>query len=165
MSNRIPIVVVVGAGRGPLVGAVLQASDDAKVPVSVYAIEKNPYAIQTLRQRLVSEWKERNVSIVREDMRKWQPSFKADIIVSELLGSFGDNELSPECLDGAVRFLSPNGISIPESSTSYLAPISASKVWADIKSREPKSLETPFVVQLHQTFVISVCTLLIYVAH
>ena len=29
----------------------------------------------------------------------------ADIVVSELLGSFGDNELSPECLDGAMRFL------------------------------------------------------------
>jgi hypothetical protein len=29
----------------------------------------------------------------------------ASIIVSELLGSFGDNELSPECLDGAMRFL------------------------------------------------------------
>ena len=28
-----------------------------------------------------------------------------DILVSELLGSFGDNELSPECLDGAMRFL------------------------------------------------------------
>ena len=30
---------------------------------------------------------------------------KADILVTELLGSFGDNELSPECLDGASRFL------------------------------------------------------------
>lgn len=30
---------------------------------------------------------------------------KVDILVTELLGSFGDNELSPECLDGAVRFL------------------------------------------------------------
>ena len=29
----------------------------------------------------------------------------ADVLVSELLGSFGDNELSPECLDGAMRFL------------------------------------------------------------
>jgi protein arginine N-methyltransferase 5 len=26
-------------------------------------------------------------------------------MVSELLGSFGDNELSPECLDGAQRYL------------------------------------------------------------
>ncbi len=30
---------------------------------------------------------------------------QADILVSELLGSFGDNELSPECLDGAQVFL------------------------------------------------------------
>jgi protein arginine N-methyltransferase 5 len=35
--------------------------------------------------------------------------------VSELLGSFGDNELSPECLDGAQRFLKQDGISIPSS--------------------------------------------------
>lgn len=28
--------------------------------------------------------------------------------MSELLGSFGDNELSPECLDGAQRFLKGN---------------------------------------------------------
>lgn len=33
---------------------------------------------------------------------------------SELLGSFGDNELSPECLDGAQRFLKEGGISIPQ---------------------------------------------------
>ena len=26
-------------------------------------------------------------------------------MISELLGSFGDNELSPECLDGAQSFL------------------------------------------------------------
>ena len=38
-------------------------------------------------------------------MRSWQPECKADIMVSELLGSFGDNELSPECLDGAQRYL------------------------------------------------------------
>lgn len=38
-------------------------------------------------------------------MRDWNPPEMADIIVSELLGSFGDNELSPECLDGAQRLL------------------------------------------------------------
>lgn len=38
-------------------------------------------------------------------MRLITPPEKADILVSELLGSFGDNELSPECLDGANRFL------------------------------------------------------------
>ena len=39
------------------------------------------------------------------DMRFFDPPEKADILVSELLGSFGDNELSPECLDGAQKFL------------------------------------------------------------
>lgn len=45
------------------------------------------------------------MTIVHEDMRLWQPECKADIMVSELLGSFSDNELSPECLDGAQRYL------------------------------------------------------------
>lgn len=45
------------------------------------------------------------VTIVPGDMREWDAPEKADILVSELLGSFGDNELSPECLDGAQRFL------------------------------------------------------------
>lgn len=38
-------------------------------------------------------------------MREWKAPELADILVSELLGSFGDNELSPECLDGAQAFL------------------------------------------------------------
>lgn len=45
------------------------------------------------------------VTVVSCDMREWNPPEKADILVSELLGSFGDNELSPECLDGAQKFL------------------------------------------------------------
>ena len=56
------------------------------------------------------------------------------MLVSELLGSFGDNELSPECLDGAQRFLKPGGVSIPQSYTSYLAPITASKLHNDARA-------------------------------
>jgi PRMT5 arginine-N-methyltransferase len=48
-------------------------------------------------------------------------------------GSFGDNELSPECLDGAQRFLKPDGISIPTAYTSQLQPIAAFRVWSDVK--------------------------------
>lgn len=50
------------------------------------------------------EWGD-SVTIVSCDMRDWEAPEKADILVSELLGSFGDNELSPECLDGAQKFL------------------------------------------------------------
>ena len=51
------------------------------------------------------------VDVVSCDMREWSAPEKADILVSELLGSFGDNELSPECLDGAQRFLKGNTVS------------------------------------------------------
>jgi protein arginine N-methyltransferase 5 len=38
-------------------------------------------------------------------MRDWDAPEIAVILVSEMLGSFGYNELSPECLDGAQKFL------------------------------------------------------------
>ena len=44
---------------------------------------------------------------------------------SELLGSFGDNELAPECLWAAQPLLTFDGVSIPSSYTSYLAPLHA----------------------------------------
>mmetsp|Transcript_40583 Transcript_40583/g.160923 ORF Transcript_40583/g.160923 Transcript_40583/m.160923 type:complete len:89 (-) Transcript_40583:23-289(-) len=56
-------------------------------------------------------------------MRSWKPPEKADLIVSELLGSFGDNELSPECLSSAHKLLARDGICIPQNSTSFIAPI------------------------------------------
>ena len=70
----------------------------------MFAIEKNKFAVYVLHQRNSQEWGER-VTIVSTDMRKWNSDKKADIIVSELLGSFGDNELSPECLFGANDLL------------------------------------------------------------
>jgi hypothetical protein len=42
-------VMVVGAGRGPLVRATLNASKSSGVPVFVYALDKNPNAVVTLR--------------------------------------------------------------------------------------------------------------------
>lgn len=57
-----------------------------------------------LQQRQAMNWGEK-VQLIFGDMRVIDVPEKADILVSELLGSFGDNELSPECLDGASRFL------------------------------------------------------------
>ncbi|KAE8378807.1 PRMT5 arginine-N-methyltransferase-domain-containing protein [Aspergillus bertholletiae] len=76
-----------------------------------------------------------------------------DIVVSELLGSFGDNELSPECLDGITHLINPvHGISIPESYTAHFTPISAPKLHADVMHQtisNPAAPETPYVVMLH----------------
>ena len=44
-------------------------------------------------------------------MRSLKLPEQVDLLVSELLGSFGDNELCPECLDGAARFLKRESLS------------------------------------------------------
>ena len=80
--------------------------------------------------------------------------YKIDIIVSELLGSFGDNELSPECLDGVQHLLNPtHGISIPTSYTALISPIAAPKLYADINNsmvqNAKNAAEIPYVVMLN----------------
>ncbi|XP_060519881.1 protein arginine N-methyltransferase 5 [Cylas formicarius] len=154
-EERNPVIMVVGAGRGPLVQAVLNVSVLLNREVKLYAIEKNPYAVNTLAERVRREWGSDKVTLVKTDMRSWKPPEKADILVSELLGSFGDNELSPECLDGAQRLLCPRkGVSIPASYTSYLAPLQSIKIYNEIRANRPSDktlrqvFETPYVVHL-----------------
>jgi len=206
-------ILVVGAGRGPLIRASLAAVEainrqqHQSVPQSmqpsillkahVIAIEKNPSAVLYLKSLCNSEehWDEDTVTIIDCDMRNANlhpmiqhirrrrdqaksqiPTVQisgdtegiADIIVSELLGSFGDNELSPECLDGAQRsgLLKEDCVSIPQEYTSYLAPVSSFRLHAEARAQayspssptdgpegQPcgslKALETPYVVRAH----------------
>ncbi|KAJ5945864.1 hypothetical protein N7454_002703 [Penicillium verhagenii] len=76
-----------------------------------------------------------------------------DIVVSELLGSFADNELSPECLDGVNHLINPvHGISIPASYSAHFTPVSAPKLHSDVMNQtvsNPAAPETPYVVMLH----------------
>ena len=159
------VVVVAGAGRGPLVAAVLRAAGDT-CAVHVHAVEKNKNAIVTLRHRAATEaaWQGR-VTVHFSDMRAYAPSCQIDCVVSELLGSFGDNELSPECLAPVEKW---TGTSIPQNYTSFLQPISCARLWFDARRANTglpagpaavgacigapppdRGLETPFVVKLH----------------
>jgi len=45
--DKTAIVMVVGAGRGPLVNCCIRAANYLKLKVDVYAIEKNPNAVVT----------------------------------------------------------------------------------------------------------------------
>eukprot|EP00930_Biecheleria_cincta_P085540 TRINITY_DN74923_c0_g1_i1.p1 TRINITY_DN74923_c0_g1~~TRINITY_DN74923_c0_g1_i1.p1 ORF type:complete len:613 (-),score=106.14 TRINITY_DN74923_c0_g1_i1:28-1866(-) len=146
------VAIVVGAGRGPLVTAVRSAGSRAGVSISIWAVEKNPNAVVTLKHRAILEnWN--NVEVVAEDMRYWDAPRKADMLVSELLGSFGDNELSPECIDGAQRFLAKDGVSIPSKYISYLTPVTTHKLWNDVKNyNDLAHFETAYVVKFHQAF-------------
>lgn len=124
-----------------------------------------------LRGRVKAEWGDR-VTVVAGDMREWATDERADIMVSELLGSFSDNELSPECLDGAMEYLrgalappsrsmadtllwcdtlpsSAGGVCIPRAYTSFAAPVMSSKLWNSAKAFGTKQhLETPYVVRM-----------------
>jgi protein arginine N-methyltransferase 5 len=128
----------------------------------VIAVEKNPNAVITLRELKRTHAWENRVTIHAADMRSWSPDGAAlcDILVSELLGSFADNELSPECLDGVLHVLKPGpsptpGLCIPQAYTSFMAPVSAYKAWGNARAyREAKYLETPYVVRLSRA-----CTL------
>lgn len=151
------VIMVLGAGRGPLVRMSLRGAEKANRKVKLYAVEKNRNAAVLLEHLRTTEWKKHDVTVVSADMRTWDAPELADIIVSELLGSFGDNELSPECLDGATRFLKPNAVSIPQSYTSYVSPISSQKLYNEVKgvvnsdrNKPPEtSFETPYVVRIH----------------
>lgn len=159
------VIAVAGSGRGPLVTRALKASETTGVPVQVWAVEKNPNAYVYLLRQNQLQWGGR-VTVVKTDMRAWQgprlsgstdekPVYgQVDILVSELLGSFGDNELSPECLDGIQHVLAkPHGISIPKSYTAHMSPISTPRLHADISQRLPmdaNAFETPWVVRLFQ---------------
>jgi type II protein arginine methyltransferase len=184
------VVAVAGAGRGPLVTRALRASEAEKVPIEMWALEKNPNAFVLLQRHNHEAWNGQ-VKLVHSDMRSWKGPWHTiastasnskttnqnndppistpeiahhslDILISELLGSFGDNELSPECLDGILHLLSkPHGISIPRSYTAYLTPIAAPKIHADILNRsayEPTAFESPAVVWLHQIDYLSLQT-------
>ncbi|CAG8975197.1 hypothetical protein HYALB_00004258 [Hymenoscyphus albidus] len=162
-STGAVVIAVAGSGRGPLVTRALRASQSTGVAVEVWAVEKNPNAYVLLQRHNEEDWG-RVVNVAKSDMRAWKgplisstvptPTYgKVDIIVSELLGSFADNELSPECLDGVQHVLAPGvGISIPSSYTAHLTPILAPRLHADISHRattDPTATETPYVVMLH----------------
>ncbi|RVE43432.1 hypothetical protein evm_011927 [Chilo suppressalis] len=154
-NKRTITVMVLGAGRGPLVRATLNAADITNTKVKVIAVEKNPCAVVVLAAQARELWRGRDVTVIPGDMRHINLTPKADIIVSELLGSWGDNELSPECLDGAAGLLKPGGISIPSAYSSYVAPISSPRLWAAAKVavsgttvQHDKNLETLWVVYM-----------------
>nr|CAD2199579.1 unnamed protein product [Meloidogyne enterolobii] len=140
------ILIVLGAGRGPLVNASLSAIAETRktfkyqkeFSVKIYAVEKNPNAIISLQYCNEERWKN-SVSIIQSDMRSLTLFLESkeienpDIIISELLGSFGDNELCPECLDGVNNILKENTICIPSSYRNFLTPIQSLRLYQNIR--------------------------------
>ncbi|GFE55326.1 skb1 methyltransferase family protein [Babesia ovis] len=154
-----PVIYIVGAGRGPLVDCSLRALNHHKVEeFSIYALEKNPATVFTLKHKIatnaINGWNK--VKIIFQDMRTLKPSEPADLVLSELLGSFGDNELAPECLDGVQNafhsyYPGHNVTFMPNSFISYAEPVYAPKVWANLNLlKTEKHFQQPYIVALHK---------------
>ncbi len=170
---KLVTIAVVGAGRGPLVMRSIRAFRQLQTPpgtigVKVFAVEKNPSAVVYLQSmaRHNQEWAGL-VTVIEADARSLTRTmldgYQIDIVVSELLGSFGDNELSPECLDPllASPCCKPTTISIPMEYTSFLAPISSVRLHTEAKQQSQvphegaqplgiqRAMETSYVVRTH----------------
>ena len=174
---KVITIAVAGAGRGPLVMRSIHAFrqlqiESQNLTLKVYALEKNPSAVvylESMRQNN-SLW-QGIVTVVDTDVRKLTRDHldgnQIDIIVSELLGSFGDNELSPECLDPllASECCKSTTISIPMKYSAYAAPISSCRLHteATLQAQVPhegmqplgilKAMETAYVVRTHSARV------------
>eukprot|EP00158_Paraphelidium_tribonemae_P007933 Partr_v1_DN28399_c1_g1_i1_m79624 putative Protein arginine n-methyltransferase len=159
------ILVAGCGGKGPLVDAAIRAIGELGVHACtrLYALEKNPNALLTLRRHCKSSplWQSYGeksghcIEIIESDMRAFRPDFDIDIVISELLGSFGDNELSPECLDSLMPWLRKDrGVSIPMYSTSYVAPLCSDaldrKVSANSLRLGDDAWHVPYVVNMKQ---------------
>ncbi|KAL3930242.1 MAG: hypothetical protein SGARI_004540 [Bacillariaceae sp.] len=172
-SPKMITIAVAGAGRGPLVMKAIQAFQQLTVPskslvLKVFAVEKNPSAIVYLESmaRHNPDWNG-VVTVVRADARSLTleqlGGNKIDIVVSELLGSFGDNELSPECLEPllASECCKATTLSIPMRYSTYLAPVSSCRLHNDAaqqahvphEGEQPlgiqRAMETAYVVRPH----------------
>ena len=97
---------MIGPGRGPILREIIKALFEQKFEkFLIYAVEKNQNSVITL-QHYVFQNEETlmgRVKIINEDIRTYVCEEKADVLVSELIGSFGDNELSPELIYAAER--------------------------------------------------------------
>lgn len=85
-------ILVIGPGLGNLVDSVL------KFYSRVTVVEKNPKVFGHLTQLNMNKWNGA-ADLIFDDVRNLGRS-EFDLVVSEMLGSFGCNELFPEILEG-----------------------------------------------------------------
>ncbi|KAG7829763.1 hypothetical protein KL920_002622 [Ogataea angusta] len=132
-------ILVIGPGRGPLIERLFAAIKFLNLDldkVHITAIEKSPTVMVYLSQRNQDFWNGK-VDIINADVRSWAPHVPSQsgfhLIISELLGSFGCNELSPECLYSVEQYCDPdNSIFIPKEYTSFVAPAISPSIYTKL---------------------------------
>lgn len=121
------VVLDFGAGTGILSMFAAQAG-----AARVYAVERT--GIASLAKKLFekNDFSDR-ITIVNENIETARLPQKADVIVSEWLGTFGvDENLLEPLLIARDRWLKPNGIMLPKTVAALMTPIWSNEVEADM---------------------------------
>lgn len=143
-KSEIKNVLQAGAGRGQILTRIIsvlknQQFNEFKNSVLITILEKNANCIPGLlflKENLGFS----NIIIINQTTFDFEKSYKGnekfDLIISEMLGSFGDNELSPECLKPLEKLLSKNGVFIPQKYESCISLVSCQKCFNQLENRQ-----------------------------
>ena len=133
--------MVVGAGRGRLVDYFLDSTQELGMSAIIYVAECNSSANDFLRDRykekdnvivlppfLVRTTEElclaADMDLINERVKSLLQDKSIDLFISELLGSFGDNECMQEIMSACKNaFGSSDSVSLPRSYSTYICAI------------------------------------------
>ncbi|XP_032227836.2 protein arginine N-methyltransferase HSL7 [Nematostella vectensis] len=150
--------LVLGPGLGRLIAFCLDACKQQGANAVVHVLEANPLAVEFLRKQfgdLLGKTvyiydpfifhPDLSVKDLPEPFHALYRSF--DIITSELLGCFGDDEFLPELTASLYNlFLHPTkGIPIPQSWSTYVVPITSALTIDHLKNHK-KSLSAGYTM-------------------
>lgn len=153
-----PHILFLGPGRGPLIDRFYSALSFLKIsPLDfiITAIEKNPNVMITLKQKNIQHW-DSNVNVINVDSRDYihlqyrKQTPKFNMVISELIGSFGCNELMPECIDSiSIPELCENDcIFIPQDLHCFISPVFSPKLWKLASSTFIDKLYVPMIPEM-----------------
>lgn len=159
-NNKKIHILFLGPGRGPLIDRFFSALEFLSLSPSnfkITAIEKNSNVIIYLNQKNSQLWNN-NVNIFNMDARNYQNHEDLinnyhqpfDMIISELIGSFGCNELMPECIDSVSSsdLCHENCIFIPQRLNSYISPVYSPHLWKLASKMSVDKLYVPMIPEM-----------------
>lgn len=135
VKKRTLNILVIGAGKGPLLKSTIEHAFPQDF---ISVIEKNPQCISILEE--IAQQRP-NTMVKCADIRDISSLDQYDLVISELLGSFGCNEACPEILQ---IFKNSNAIVIPTEYCSIIQPI--------YTGLDMKRLHRPYLVNLSASY-------------
>jgi len=137
------VVLDLGTGTGILAKWALEAG--AK---RVYGIEVNSRILEIAQCKLHEAGFSERFTPVNALSYDVELPEKVDLIVSETIGNFGDNEDCHRILvDARTRFLKPGGRMVPERVTTFLVPVSSPKTHEQIEQGKCRAISEIYDLQ------------------